>query len=722
MKKIFQLCFSLGFFAFGFSQELKPIAQKVQNSQKANKTFVKYNLFTVDASVQKKALYETAAEGITVMKLNKSEIQRINSEKPEALEMSFPFEGKNITVELVKNNIFTQDFKVNTDKGYVNYTPGVYYHGIVKGDNESIVAISFFENDVVGVTSVSDVGNIIIGKAKNSEDFVSYNDHKLKSSNPFVCGTDSLPENREIELPSFDPKTMTAKKTENCVRIYYEICYQPYVRNSSNTTTTTNWITAIQNNISTLYENDRITVSLHEVYIWTTADPYTGTYSQNLAAFRVNRPTFNGDLAHLVNYPSTTSVAYLDSLCGTYKYAYSGINMTYGNVPTYSWTIMAMTHEMGHALGSPHTHACKWNGNDTAIDGCAPTSNPTLAEGSCPIGPLPAGGGTIMSYCHLLGSVGIDFTKGFGEQPSELIRYTVESKGCLGTNCITACTTSVSGLTINSVTNNTLTATIADNTGTSWKYRLAKADGSIISSGTTENKVLSFNSLQDGTYYTLAVGNSCSGPDAFEARQIVMTDANWCTGTLFTDFGGENGNYADNMNFAKTFYPVNSGDKLKLTFTQFDVVSGDFVNVYNGPTISSPRFTGGAQLTGTTIPGPFESTHATGAITVRFNSNSSGNAAGWKANFECITLATKESSIGSSINISPNPTKGAFTITSKDKILSYDIYDATGKILKKSAKLNSSSERVDLSSNPVGTYMVTVTTDKETVTKKVTKY
>ena len=161
MKRIFQLCLTLAFFSLGFSQNLKPIAEKVKQAQTANKTFVKYNLFSVDESAQKQKLYEAAAEGITVMKLNQTEIQRINAERPEALEMTFPFEGKNITVELVKNKFFTNDFKVNTNKGYSTYTPGVYYHGIVKGNNESIVAISFFNDDVVGVTSVKEIGNIV---------------------------------------------------------------------------------------------------------------------------------------------------------------------------------------------------------------------------------------------------------------------------------------------------------------------------------------------------------------------------------------------------------------------------------------------------------------------------------------------------------------------------------------------------------------------------------
>ena len=190
--------------------------------------------------IRDRNLYKSAAEDVTVMQLNKLAVNRITTEKPEAMEMSFPFEGAEITVELVKNDIFAQGFKVNTDKGEVAYKPGVYYQGIVKGDNESLVAVSFFKDDLMGVTSIKNVGNIILGKVVNSEDFVSYNDQKLRGSNPFVCGADSLPENNQKDLPTFAPNKMTAQLTENCVRIYYEVGYGPYTQNGSNVTTTTN--------------------------------------------------------------------------------------------------------------------------------------------------------------------------------------------------------------------------------------------------------------------------------------------------------------------------------------------------------------------------------------------------------------------------------------------------------------------------------------------------
>ncbi|GAA5101504.1 M12 family metallo-peptidase [Chryseobacterium ginsengisoli] len=699
---------------------MKPVAQKVSEYHAQKKNFEKYDLFTVNKTSEKLAEYKRAATDISVLNIDSKQLKKLVYEKPEYLEVSFPFDGKIITMELYKNQIFTNDFKVTTNKGeIVNYTPGAYYQGIVKGDNQSIVAFSFFDNDVVGVASTMELGNVVVGKVKNSTDFVSYSDSKLTGLNPFICNVDELAENQKQKV-AFDPsaKKNTGKVlTQNCVRIYYEICYTPYVNNGSNTTTTSNWLTAIHNNISTLYNNDDIRVALNEINIWTTADPYTGTPNANLASFRTNRQTFNGDLAHLVNQPSTTSVAYVNSLCTTSRHAYSGASQTYSNVPVYSWTIEAMTHEMGHSLGSPHTHACAWNGNSTAIDGCGPAAG--YSEGCT--GPLPSSTvkGTIMSYCHLVSGVGINFANGFGPQPAALIRSTVDSKACLGTNCTTACTTTVSGLAVSNITQISANATFTDATSTSWKYRLTKFDGTPVTAGTTTTQSFSFANLSPGTYYLLSVGTDCSA--AYQRTQLFMTDADWCSGFQFTDTGGTTANYGDSQTIVKTFYP--SSGSLTMNFTEFGLEQDyDFMYIYNGPSTSSPMFANGNALTGTTLPGTFTSTHPSGAITVRFVSDPAVNDIGWKANFSCAVLAVEDvNTKDNSVNIYPNPARNVITISSKDALKSFKIFDEAGRLIKSESSLKGNKFDVNISSMQTGNYVVTVETEKQKITKKLIK-
>jgi hypothetical protein len=173
---------------------------------------------------------------------------------------------------------------------------------------------------------------------------------------------------------------------------------------------------------------------LQQLYIWTTADPYNGSgSSSNLSSFQSNRSgSFTGTIAQLVTFRSLGGgvAAGFSGICNSNRSASmctSGINTSYSTVPTYSWTVSVVTHEAGHLLGSRHTHACVWNGNNTAIDSCSGAT-----EGGCPLPGNPSGGGTIMSYCHLT-SVGINFNRGFGPQPATTIRNRVEGGSCLGT-------------------------------------------------------------------------------------------------------------------------------------------------------------------------------------------------------------------------------------------------------------------------------------------------
>ncbi len=711
MKRILQMLFSVFLVGSVLSQNLKPIAQKVADQKSKKKSFVKLSPFTKDVASKNALVYQREASDVAVMQLKPSELETIVTERPEAMELTFPFENGELTVELVKNNILTNDFQVDTDKGIKAYTPGVYYQGIVKGDNTSVVAFSFFDNDVVGVASSLEIGNVVVGKTKNSQDFVSYNDQKLKPKNPFSCSADELPENGSQKI-SYDPRKKTSKLTANCVRIYFEVGYGPYTQNGSNVTTTTNWVTALFNNIKTLYDNESVNVAMSSIFVWTTTDPYSGAPGTILSQFRTTRTTFNGDLAQLIRNPATTSVAYVNALCGTYKYSYCGVNNQNIAVPTYSWNIEAMTHELGHNLGSPHTHACAWNGNDTAIDGCGPASGNN--EG-CD-GPLPTTTkGSIMSYCHLVNSVGISFANGFGPQPGDLIRQTIDSKACMSGDCSKSCAVTLSNMTVTNVTETAATVTITDNTSTSWKYRVSTMDGTIVKSGTTAAKVFGVTGLAANIFYKVEVGTDCS--PLYQRAVVILTGDNWC-GKTVTDTGGDNGNYSNNESWTKTFYPNDPSQKLTITFTEFDMSEGDYIIVRDGLSTGVP-FQG--TISGSTLPPAFASTHASGAITITFKSSTGMTKPGFKANFSCTVLAIDDVTNSKDISLSPNPVKNQFKLTGIAKIAAVEIYDMSAKLVKEFDGESLSNNTFDVSRLKTGNYVVKIKTEKDSFSKNMIK-
>lgn len=715
---LFLLTFIVSFSFFG--QELKPIPAKVQKYHQQKRNFEQYDVFTKNNSLTESETYKKEAKDATILDVKTSAITEILSEKPQTIELTFPYKNGELTVELFKENIFVEGFDViDQNKTKLDYHPGVYYRGIVKNNVHSIAAFSFFKNRVYGLASIVGGGNIVVGKLKTNSHYISYTDNTLTKDNPFHCGVENIPENQN-KAPQYSTNMDEQSRGQGdaCVKIYYEIAYQPYLDNYSNTDYTVDWMTAVHNNISTLYENDDIQVALNEILLWTEQDPYYGSYDENLEDFRANRPSFNGDLGHLVNSPSTTSVAYLNSLCGSFRYAYSGVSNYYEDVPTYSWTINAMTHEMGHALGSPHTHACYWNGDDSAIDGCGPTAG--FSEG-CD-GPIPDSG-TIMSYCHLLNYVGIDLANGFGPQPAALIQNNINSKPCLGTDCISSCEKTLADVEVLNITNTSLTINFVDDIADSWKYNIYPYNYYTPGWTTTTNNENTIDNLQPNTYYIIDAMNQCDQDYGFTTvRKIVLTNGDYCGGDTFVDTGGEYSDYGDSEALVKTFYP-GTNEKLTMTFTEFNLEGGyDFMSIYNGESTDFPVFPNGNLLTGNlsaNLPS-FEATNPSGAITVKFNSDYTGSRSGWKANFTCSALGVSRVN-ADDFTVYPNPAQNQVHITSQHVMQGIDIRDINGKqvLSKKLDGVKNTSCNLESFSN--GVYFMTISGKNGTETVKLIK-
>lgn len=411
------LIFSSSILGFAQTGEVyKRVAQLRSNGRPANASLFEQS--TADASMST----TLATEDFVALKLDSDKLADLHKAAPEFLRLSIPAPSElgTWTLELYKANILTPDAQITDSDGKEhNFKPGVFYHGILNGDDNSIASISLFSDEVIGIIA-SAAGNYDLGRLElgTENEYVLYRSNELSSRIPFNCGTAD---------GDIQPETASSSSTCRVIRVYIE-CDLDMLNKRGSVANVSSFVTGLFNQAALLYTNEQITTQISQIFVWTSTDPYATLTSSStiLTNFRTNRSTFNGDLAHLLSTRSSGmgGIAYLDVLCSSsFKYAFSNIYNSFNNVPSYSWTVNVFAHEMGHNLGSNHTQWCGWTGG--ALDNCYTT------EGGCAAGPAPIGGGTIMSYCHLVGGVGVNFANGFGVQPGNRMRTRYNNAACI---------------------------------------------------------------------------------------------------------------------------------------------------------------------------------------------------------------------------------------------------------------------------------------------------
>ncbi len=361
--------------------------------------------------------------------------KRVIQHQHDLLKMTIPVSGNPPLVLLLKKvDIQTESFTLNTASNKQNRldaNPGVFYWGAVEGKENSTVTVSIFQDELSGTIDTGEK-TYTLGRLGQSDQYILYEETDLAEQPALACFTEDLKQEAERKINNNMHNT-AYRNAENCLRMYLEIDHDLFLQFGS-VAATYNYVAGAFSQVAILYANESINITINQILIWDTEDPYTGPstsdyLNQFTAALNGN---INGDLAHLIGTRGGGGIAHLNVLCANRnRTAYSGINTSYQDVPVYSWTVNVLTHEIGHNLGSPHTHNCYWNGNDTQIDDCGNqgSSNPASCyDANNPI--IPQDGGTIMSYCHLT-SVGINLNQGFGPQPGDLIRNNVYNAECL---------------------------------------------------------------------------------------------------------------------------------------------------------------------------------------------------------------------------------------------------------------------------------------------------
>jgi hypothetical protein len=394
-----------------------------------------------------------------------------------------------------------------------------------------MVTFSFFRNEFSALIFTDEATNSVIeaGFLRTAENtdgtHITYTDDDLKTDFSFTCGSESLEQYHAVKEQLTGYHSEKAEQPLfRCVTYWWETTYDMYTTRGSSPEAVTNYMLSLFNNFQIIYNNEGIGSQLNELYIQTNPDetydtiPYedlTQSSFAHLNVFSVDRTGFDANLATLFSAVGGEinggGVAHLNSICDvrdSTRHSYcGGVVQPVAAFPLYSWPVYVAAHEVGHNLGSRHTNQCVWGPDSTAIDGC---SEPSI--GSC-TAPLPSNGGTIMSTCLNVTSVGINFTNGFGPLPVDLIRDRVNS-------CITLMCESNDG--------ESCEATFEPNN--------SQAEAATIAIGTTYTAGLS--PAWDNDWYRVETSSTSNntfslvGPDGADYGMTIYNgDGNWVGGT-----------------------------------------------------------------------------------------------------------------------------------------------------------------------------------------------
>ncbi len=282
--------------------------------------------------------------------------------------------------------------------------------------------------DVTGLFNHMGVSMIIAGNLQTGLDFRQNNKGMALDATSQQCLTsiDNQPGDpladikRDLKSKSLMTKTRGTINYETIIAV--DTDNEWMAGKSNNIGTATAYINSLFVNMNVFFERDTaMRLLIGDVILRTAADPYPTEPNIVLALtdfgeyWRVNNDPIDRDFAVLLSGQSIGSnsfsgIAWINQYCengevqnigggqtqtaGSYSVNRIGTNLSTG------FTAQFLGHEIGHNLGSPHTHCY-----NPVVDSCYNDETNCYAGAvSCPAG----GKGTIMSYCHFGAPEGAD--------------------------------------------------------------------------------------------------------------------------------------------------------------------------------------------------------------------------------------------------------------------------------------------------------------------------
>jgi Metallo-peptidase family M12/S-layer homology domain len=296
-----------------------------------------------------------------------------------------------------------------------------HFSGIVEGEPDSSVYIGATPERLVAYIH-SSLGHAYVGPDETERGFVvRMAESPLNASAASVswrCRSEELPAALTAKAEPSHPAPGLPDVAFKQATVRVETDNQLYTRFSGNVANLSTYVLTLFGADNVIYNRDlSLYLVITEIHVWSVADPYTGsdtlTQLDQLGDWwHVNKPLASNPrtLVHyLSGHPVAGGIAWVGVLCdgdfstgSDWGGAYS-LTQVFATYPLQLWDQDSSAHEMGHNVGSPHTHCM---GPGTAYPYPTWTDECYNGESGCYSGTVQnpgIGGGTIMSYCHLLG-------------------------------------------------------------------------------------------------------------------------------------------------------------------------------------------------------------------------------------------------------------------------------------------------------------------------------